>query len=362
MPERPSRVISFTEAVREGLELALSKDFSVIVSGEGVPDAKAIFGSTAGLQQKYGPQRVFDMPLSENGITGVCIGAAMSGMRPVMIHQRIDFAMLAMDQIVNNAAKWRYMFNGEASVPLVIRMIVGRGWGQGPQHSQNLQGMFASVPGLKVVMPTTAADAKGLMISAIEDDNPVIYIEHRWLHHVTDQVPEGIYRVPIGEARILNEGRDVTVVAFSYMSLESLRAARAVYDLMGISVDLLDMRTLSPIDVESIILSVKKTGRLLVVDTSFKTGGFAGELVSQVAERAFDSLRKAPVRIGLPDHPVPTSPFMAAEYYPDAKVIADAIIDLVGLSRSGTGYHRLEKTLSTQNKHDVPNRDFYGPF
>ncbi len=362
MLEQPSRSITFIEAVREGLDLALGEYPSVIVIGEGVPDPKGIFGSTTGLQQKYGRHRVFDMPLSENGLTGVCIGAAISGLRPVMIHQRLDFAMLAMDQIVNNAAKWHYIFNGKGCVPLVIRMIVGRGWGQGPQHSQSLQGLFAAVPGLKVVMPTTAADAKGLMISAIEDDNPVIFIEHRWLHSVIDNVPEGIYRVPIGKARLLNAGTDVTVAAFSYMSLESLRAVKAIYDLMGISVDLLDMRSVSPMDVESVIGSVQKTGRLIVVDTSFKTGSFAGELVSQITERAFEYLRKAPVRIGLPDHPVPTSQFMAADYYPDSSVVAEAIIDLMELSRNDPRYEHLKKILAKQDRHDVPNSEFSGPF
>ena len=180
------RYITYVEAIREALDQAMDLDSSVIVIGEGVPDPKAIFNSTAGLREKYGVERVFDMPLAENGLTGVCIGAAISGMRPVMIHQRIDFALLSVDQLINNAAKWYYMFNGKSNVPLVIRMIVGRGWGQGPQHSQSLQALFALVPGLKVVMPTTAHDAKGMMMAAIKDNNPVIFIEHRWLHHVKD--------------------------------------------------------------------------------------------------------------------------------------------------------------------------------
>lgn len=362
MHDQGFRQLNFVEAIREGLDLALEKDPSVLVIGEGVPDPKAIFTSTSGLQLKYGLQRVFDMPLAENGLTGVCIGAAISGMRPVMIHQRIDFAMLAMDQIVNNAAKWHYMFDGKARVPLVIRMIVGRGWGQGPQHSQSLQAMFASVPGLKVVMPTTAADAKGMMISAIEDDNPVVFIEHRWLHHVTDHVPEGVYRTPIDKARALHEGSDVTIAAFSYMSLESLVAAKALQQHMNISVDLLDMRSVRPMDVPAVLNSVGKTGRLVVADTAFKTGSVAGELVSQVVEQAFASLKKAPVRIASPDHPVPTSPFMASEYYPGPSQIAEAVIDLVGASRDTQDYQALRKSLVSRNRHDVPNRDFSGPF
>ncbi|MDA1076992.1 MAG: alpha-ketoacid dehydrogenase subunit beta [Proteobacteria bacterium] len=362
MHEQGLRQLNFVEAIREGLDLALAQDPSVLVIGEGVTDPKAIFTSTAGLQQKYGPQRVFDMPLAENGLTGVCIGAAISGMRPVMIHQRIEFAMLAMDQIVNNAAKWHYIFNGKARVPLVIRMIVGRGWGQGPQHSQSLQAMFASVPGLKVVMPTTAADAKGLMIVAIEDDNPVVFIEHRWLHHVTDNVPEGVYRIPIGQARVMHEGSDATIAAFSYMSLESMLTAKALKKYMGISVDLIDMRSVRPLDLPAVLNSVEKTGRLVVADTAFKIGSVAGELVSQVVEQAFDCLKKAPVRIASPDHPVPTSPFMAAECYPGPQQIAEAVIDLVGASRDTLGYQALCEALVRRNRHDVPSRDFLGPF
>ena len=362
MHDQGLRQLNFVEAIREGLDLSLEQDPRVLIIGEGVPDPKAIFNSTAGLQQKYGSHRVFDMPLSENGLTGVCIGAAISGMRPVMIHQRIDFAMLAMDQIVNNAAKWHYIFDGKARVPLVIRMIVGRGWGQGPQHSQSLQAIFASVPGLKVVMPTTAADAKGMMISAIQDDNPVVFIEHRWLHHVTDYVPEGVYRTPIGQARVLHEGNDVTIAAFSYMSLESLIAAKALQEHMNVSVDLLDMRSVRPMDVPAVLTSVKKTGRLLVADTAFRTGSIAGELISQVVEQSFGFLKKAPVRIASPDYPVPTSPFMAAEYYPGPNQIAEAIIDLVGATRDTQGYQALCEALVRRNRHDVPNRDFSGPF
>lgn len=362
MPEKALRQLNFVEAIRESLDLSLARDPSVLVIGEGVPDPKAIFTSTDGLQEKYGPQRVFDMPLSENGLTGVCIGAAISGMRPVMIHQRIDFAMLAMDQIVNNAAKWHYIFDGKARVPLVIRMIVGRGWGQGPQHSQSLQAMFASVPGLKVVMPTTAADAKGMMISAIEDDNPVVFIEHRWLHHVTDHVPDGVYRTPIGQARMLHEGNDVTIAAFSYMSLEARIAAQALLEHMKISVELIDMRSVRPMDISAVLKSVKKTGRLVVADTAFKTGSIAGELVSQVVEQAFGWLKEAPVRIASPDHPVPTSPFMAAEYYPGPSEIMEAVIDLVSAPRDSQGYRGLREALMLRKRHDVPNRDFSGPF
>jgi acetoin:2,6-dichlorophenolindophenol oxidoreductase subunit beta len=362
MPDSGRRDISFAQAVREGLDQAMERNPRVIVIGEGVPDPKAIFNTTADLREKYGARRVFDMPLSENGVTGICIGAALSGMRPVMIHQRIDFALLAMDQLVNNAAKWHYMFDGKASVPLVVRVIVGRGWGQGPQHSQSLQAMFAQVPGLKVVMPTTAFDAKGALISAIEDNNPVVFIEHRWLHQIKDAVPEEYYRVPLGQAKVLHKGDAVTVAAFSYMAVESLIAAKALKSTMGVSVEVLDMRSVRPLDVVSVFNSVQKTGRLIVADTAFRTGSIAGELISQVTEQAFDALKARPVRVASPDHPVPTSHFMAEHYYPNSQTIADEVLAMVGADKSSESYRELCARMLRDGSHDTPNRGFTGPF
>lgn len=362
MHEPTQRQLTFVDAIRESLDQAMESDPSVIVIGEGVPDPKAIFNTTAGLREKYGARRVFDMPLAENGLTGACIGAALSGIRPVMIHQRIDFALLAMDQLINNAAKWHYMFDGKASVPMVVRMIVGRGWGQGPQHSQSLQAMFAQVPGIKVIMPTTAYDAKGMMISAIEDNNPVLFIEHRWLHHVKDGVPENYYRVPIGKARIIHEGSDVTVAAFSYMVFEALIAAKSILVEMGVGLEVIDMRTVRPLDVDTVLTSVQKTGRLIVADTAFNTGSIAGELISQIAEKAFNALKAPPVRIASPDFPTPTSPFMAEHYYPTPKTIADAALGLLGKSKESDAYGRLVTAITRNGPHDAPNREFSGPF
>jgi pyruvate/2-oxoglutarate/acetoin dehydrogenase E1 component len=357
-----TRQITYVEAIREALNQSMEQDDSVIVIGEGVPDPKAIFNSTLGLQERFGKDRVFDMPLSENGVTGACIGAAISGMRPVMIHQRIDFALLSLDQLINNAAKWHYMFNGKSQVPLVVRMIIGRGWGQGPQHSQSLQAMFSLVPGLKVVMPTTAHDAKGMMISAIKDNNPVIFLEHRWLHHVEDAVPESIYEVPLDKAKILQEGSDITIAAFSYMSLEALIAARALFSVAGISVELIDMRSVRPLDAKTVIDSVKKTGRLIVTDTAYKTGSIAAELISQVVEGAFASLKAAPVRVCSPDFPTPTAPGMTEDYYPTPGTIADAVLSLLGKDLNTNMYQDLMVSIARKGLHDIPNREFKGPF
>lgn len=362
MLDKIIRQISYVEAIREALDQSMAQDNRVILIGEGVPDPKAIFNSTLGLYEKYGKNRVFDMPLSENGVTGVCIGAAISGMRPVMIHQRVDFSLLSLDQLINNAAKWHYMFNGKSSVPLVIRMIIGRGWGQGPQHSQSLQALFALIPGLKVVMPTTAYDAKGMMLAAIKDNNPVIFLEHRWLHNVIDSVPELMYEVPLDAAKILCEGVDVTVAAFSYMTFEALIAARALLSTMGISIELIDMRSVRPLDSKLITQSVKKTGRLIVADTAYKTGSIASELICQVVEEVYENLKAAPVRVCSPDFPTPTAPSMTAGYYPNALTIAEAVLKLLGKDGFGENYKQIAEMISRKGFHDIPDKDFMGPF
>jgi pyruvate/2-oxoglutarate/acetoin dehydrogenase E1 component len=354
-----SRELKFFQALNEATDLCMDKDPSVYIMGLGVPDPKGIFGSTLGLQQKYGSMRVTDMPVSENAMTGVAIGSAMVGMRPIITHQRIDFALLAMEQMVNQAAKWHYMFGGQMCVPLVVRMIVGRGWGQGAQHSQSLESWFAHVPGLKVVMPTTPYDAKGLLISSIEDNNPIIFIEHRWLYNVAGNVPEGIYRVPIGKARIVKSGSDITIAATSYMALESIRAAD-VLDKDGVSAEIIDIRTLKPLDSDAIIESVKKTGRLIIVDSGCITGGIGAEVAARVVEEAFNDLKCPIKRIGLPDSPGPTSPALSQYYYPRTKHILEAVREVLdlGISQYDLEFDRFDELVL----HDVPDKYFTGPF
>lgn len=357
-----TRELSYTEAICEALDQAMHQDPSVLVIGEGVPDPKAIFNSTKGLQQTHGNNRVFDMPLSENGMTGICIGAALTGMRPVLVHQRLDFALLSMDQLVNNAAKWSYMFNGQASVPLVVRMIVGRGWGQGPQHSQSLQAMFAQVPGLKVVMPTTPYDAKGMLIAAIEDPNPVLFIEHRWLHNIKEQVPEMMYRVPLDQAQCRLAGKHVTVAAFSYANFEALLAAKTLLSEFGIEIELLDMRSVRPLDVNSVIKSVHKTGHLVVTDTAQKTGSIAGELITEVVQATFGQLKKAPSRVCLPDYPAPSAPSMTEHYYPTAMNLLEAVLSQLDIEPTLKQQQSIQQCLLRPGRHDVPHLNFVGPF
>ena len=356
-----NRIINYMEAIREGIDLCLEKYPSVFIIGPGVPDPKGVFGTTLNLVDKYGPGRVLDMPLSENGITGVCIGAALTGMRPIMVYQRMDFALLAIDELINNAAKWHYMFGGWCEVPLVTRLIIGRGWGQGAQHSQNLQALYAHIPGLKVVMPTTPYDVKGLLISSIEDNNPVIFIEHRWLYNMYEHVPEAMYRVPIGKSKIIRGGEDITIASTSYMTIESIKASR-ITEKLGISPEIVDIRTIKPLDTNLIIESVKKTGRLLVIDSGWKSGGIAGEVIASVVEEAFDYFKSKPQRIALPDIPTPTSHSLTRHYYPTYVDIVNKIATMKGIGKEKAEFRKILKSEKSDTPSDIPELSFTGPF
>lgn len=354
---KKNRLLTYAQAIQETLDIAMRRNKKVFVIGEGVPDPKHIFGTTAKLQEKYGSERVFDMPVSENALTGICIGAAISGFRPVLTHQRVDFSLLSLDQIINNAAKWYFMFGGQVAVPLVIRMIIGRGWGQGAQHSQSLQALFAHIPGLKVMMPTTAYDVKGMLLTAIEDNNPVISLEHRWLFNLQDDVPRGAYFLPLGKSRVLRRGKDITVVATSYAAIESLAVAKTL-KARGISVEVIDPLTLRPLDDQTIIKSVKKTGRILVVDTGWVSGGISAEIISRVTEKAFSYLKMPPQRLGLLEIPSPSAPALTKSYYPSKYTIAQAILTLV--KRKVTITEAMFQNMDVP--HDVPDNSFTGPF
>ncbi|MCX5696375.1 MAG: pyruvate dehydrogenase complex E1 component subunit beta [Candidatus Omnitrophica bacterium] len=351
------RKITFAQAILEATGQCMEKDKSVYVMGLGVTDPKGVFGTTLGLKDKYGAERVLDMPVAENGMTGIAIGSALVGMRPIMTHQRLDFMLLSLDQIINNAAKWHYMFGGKMKVPLVIRLLIGRGWGQGPQHSQNLCSIFAGIPGLKVLMPTTPFDAKGLLISAVEDDNPVIFIEHRWLHSVTGVVPEEVYRVPIGKAKVISEGKDITVVSASFMTLEATRAAELL-SKDGINSEVIDLRTIRPMDERTILDSIEKTGRLVVIDGAWRSFGIAAEVISLVSEKAHKYLKCAPCRITFPDIPIPTSHALTGDFYPRAIDIINTVRMMFGLP----GQSEKEVGICHESPLDVPDKAFAGPF
>jgi pyruvate dehydrogenase E1 component beta subunit len=323
-----NRRISYAEAVREALDQAMSLDENVFLMGQGVDDPSGMLGTTLNLHKKYGRERVFDTPLAENGLTGIAIGAAIGGMRPVYFHNRPDFLLLAMDQLINHASKWSYMFGGEVNVPLVVWACIGRGWGSAAQHSQALQGLFMHIPGLKLVMPSTAYDAKGLMLSAIADNNPVIIMEHRFNFGQTGCVPDHIYRIPLGKGVVRRPGKDVTLLAISHMAAESYRAAE---DLAkeGIDAEVIDLRTLRPLDEEIILSSVAKTGRIVISDTGWKTGGITAEIGALVAEKGFRYLRAPILRVASPDVPTPAGYTLEEAFYPGKAEITAAVRKLL---------------------------------
>ncbi len=347
---------NFATAINEAIHQAMEIDESVICYGLGVTDPKAVFGTTTNLEKRFGSQRVFDMPTSENALTGVAIGAALNGIKSVMTHQRLDFFLLAMDQLVNSAAKWHYMFGSQNPIPITIRLIIGRGWGQGPTHSQNLQAWFNHIPGLKVVMPTTPEDAKGFLMSSIFDPNPVVFLEHRWLHNAVGEVPEGDFRLPLGNAKVIRLGVDVTIVSMSYMTIEALHAADYLAK-QGISCEVIDLRTIKPLDWDAVLQSVAKTGRLVTLDSGFTTGSVAGEIIARVAIEAFEKLKASPARLAMPDIPEPTSPALTKGFYVRAADIAIQVLSMMG---KNTDQVRID--LPEPAPHDVPGEWFKGPF
>ena len=318
------RNITYRQAIKEALTQALETDRRTFILGEGVDDPGGIFGTTAGLQAKFGKSRVLDIPIAENGMTGVAIGAALAGMKPIMVHQRTDFLLMAMDQLVNHASKWRYMFGGKTGVSLTVRAIIGRGWGSAAQHSQSLQGLFMHVPGLKLVMPSTPYDAKGLLLSRIADGDPVIFIEHRWLYDTVGFVPEEKYLIPLGKGIIRKSGTGITLIGISHMAYEASKAAE-ILEKEGISPEVIDLRSLKPLDETLLLESVRKTGRLVTADGGWKTCGVGAEISALVAEKAFEYLKAPIIRVSLPDAPAPASSTLEQAYYSDANHIVSEI-------------------------------------
>lgn len=325
-----NRILSYPESIREAFAQALENDPSTYLMGQGVDDPSGMFGTTLGLQERFGGERVFDTPLSENGLMGIAIGSAITGMRPIYLHNRPDFLLLTMDQIVNHASKWCYMFGGNGKVPMVVWSCIGRGWGSAAQHSQALQGLFMHVPGLRLVMPSTPYDTKGLLLESIADDNPVIFIEHRWLFKRRGYVPENMYRIPLGQGAIRRKGNDVTIAGVSQMIIEAQAAAEELAQ-EGIEAEVLDFRTLKPLDKKLLLESVSKTGRLVLVDNGWKTGGITAEIAAIVVEEGFDLLRAPVRRVACPDVPTPAGYTLEAAFYPGVNHIKDAVRDVIKL-------------------------------
>ena len=309
-----NRKLSYGLAINEALHQMMGKDGNILLLGQGVKSPWYVGATCKDLFQKFGEERVVDTPVSENAMTGTAIGAALAGMKSIILYPRMDFMLYAIDPIINQAANWRYMLGGKASVPIVIWGIINRGGEQAAQHSQALQSVFAHIPGLKVVMPSNPYDAKGLMTSAIEDNDPVVFIDDRWLYGVEGEVPEETYKVPIGKGVVKKEGKDITLVATSHMVKESLEAAEKLKG-EGIDVEVIDPRTIKPLDKDLILKSVEKTGRLVIVDGGWKSFGIGAEISASVSENILKSL-KAPIkRVSLPDVPAPSSSVLEKAYY-----------------------------------------------
>ena len=327
MPE-----LTYSQALREALREEMWRDSNVFVMGEDVAvwgGGGGVFGVTKDLVQEFGQERVRDTPISEEGIVGVAVGAAATGMRPVVELMYFDFVTLAMEPLVNQAAKLRYMFGGQAKVPMVLRSNVGPSGGKAAQHSQSLESWIMHVPGLKLVMPTTPADAKGLLKTAIRDDNPVVFLEHKLLYFQKGLVPDGEHVVPFGEAVVRRQGRDVTVVALQAMLQRALAVADRLSREEGIELEVIDPRTLVPFDLETVVTSVRKTNRLLVCHEAVERGGWAAEVATQVSERAFDHLDAPPARVCGANLPIPFSEPLENAVIPGEDRIAEAVRRLV---------------------------------
>jgi len=325
----PERKLKYCLAINEALHQIMEEDESVFLIGQGVKSPWYVGRTAEGLLERFGPKRVIDTPVSENVVTGAAVGAALAGMRPVVVHPRMDFMLYAMDPIINQAANWHYMNGGKLSVPVVIWGIINRGGEQAAQHSQALHATFGHFPGLKVVMPATPQDAKGLMISAIQEKNPVVFIDDRWLHNEEEVVPEDAYATPIGTARVVREGEDLTIIAASYMVKLANEAVERLSQ-EGVWAELIDLRSIKPYDKETIIASVRKTGRALVADPGWRTYGMAAELAATIQESAFDALKSPVARLCLPDAPAPASRTLEQAYYPTADTILEKARKMMG--------------------------------
>lgn len=323
------REISYLEAVREAMSQEMRKNQDVFILGEDIGVYGGAFGVTRGMIEEFGPERVRNTPISEAAIAGGAVGAALTGMRPILELQFSDFITIAMDQLVNQAAKTRYMFGGKGKVPLVVRTPAGSGTGAAAQHSQSLEAWMAHIPGLKVVQPSTAYDAKGLLKAAMDDDNPVIFYEHKLLYKTIGEVPEEQYSIPLGKADVKRNGKDVTIVATAIMVHKALEAAKEL-EAEGIDVEIIDPRTLVPLDEETIIESVKKTGKCIVVHEAVKRGGYGGEIASMIAEsEAFDYLDAPIKRLGGLAVPIPYNPTLEKAVIPQVPDIIEAAKELV---------------------------------
>lgn len=349
------QIINFSQAINEALRISMLKDKNVLLLGLGVNDPKGIFGTTIGLEKSFPLNRIFDMPTAENSMTGLAIGLAITGKRPVIVHQRVEFSLLSMDQIINQAAKWFYMSGGKQNIPIVIRLIIGRGWGQGPQHSQSLETLFSHIPGLKVVCPSDPYAAKGLLISSIEDNNPVIFFEHRWCHTIKGIVPKNYYKVPIGKSRYVTRGKHITIVTFSYMVIEAIKISKILKD-NNIEAEIVDLQSLKPLDKKKFLSSAKKTKKVLVIDNGWMQYGISSEILAIISENLKNRKDYKIDRIGVLETPIPSTIGLAKFSYPNLSSIIEKIEKLIDKKI------KIKDIYKSKFKQDQPDQDFIGPF
>ena len=347
-----NKTYTFAETINHTLIEQMKKNKKIICFGLGIDDPKKIFGTTNNLKENFGPERVFDTPASENAMTGIGIGMSLNGAKPIMMHQRMDFFLLAMDQLINNAAKWKYMFGGKQTIPIVIRLIVGRGWGQGPTHSQNFQNLFANIPGLKIYVPSFPSTARHLLIDAIKSKEPVIFIEHRWLHNIKEKYSSKKINIPNAVNKVQN-GNDITIISSSYSTIEIIKIYKELKK-NNISFDHLDINIIKPLIINKIFKSVKKTGKLLILDnSSHKICSIGSEIISELVLLKKNIFKKEPVYLGLPDIPSPTSFYLTKDYYNTSEKILKSI---------GMILNKKMKFKKEKAPHDIPDPAFKGPF
>lgn len=323
---------TYAQAIAEATMQAMALDPSVIVVGQGTRDSGQVFGSLEGVFQVWGEKRVIEMPLSEGSVAGICVGAAMSGLRPVYVLQRADFSFLVLDQIVNHAAKYHFMFGGQVKVPLTLRLIVGKGWGQGPQHSQSVHAIFSHFPGLHVALPSDPYSAKGILLNSIFSDDPVVIIEGRPLYSLSQDIPEDPYVIPFGKANILQRGSDVSIMAVSFLVPEALAAGKMLAQ-KGIKAEVIDVVCPSPLDIATLTASASKTGRVLIADSSWSFCGLSAEISASLSERLLGKL-KAPIeRLTFPQSPTPTAESLERQFYPASQDIMKKCEELMKRKR-----------------------------
>ncbi len=341
--------MSYADAILNATKIMLTKNKNVFVFGQGVDDPKGHYGTTLNLHKDFGNNRCFDTPICEESMTGVGIGAAIAGMSPILVHQRMDFLMLAMNQIVNMASKIHYISDGKMNVPLVIRACIGRSWGQGAQHSQSLLSIFAHIPGLKVIAPTTPHDVKGTLITAVEDKNPVIFVEHRMLYKNKGLVPEGYYKVEFGKSRILSKGSDITIVGMSFTVIDCINAKKLLLK-KSIKAEVIDLLSIQPLDISKIITSVKKTKKLIIVENDWINCGVSAEIISRLVESC--KVKFEVKRIGYLFAPCPTTAPLEESFYPCPEKIAKLSYEMITMKKNW-----VPKKIKTKEI-----EEFKGPF